>query len=245
MSNLLSAWMTATLLAWGLASAPANAQEYDKTFLDYDGKPTVTTLPNNKGTDVIYIAQGAFSRLANYDAVIVDLPEVLISAKSDYKGAAPMDLYAISEFLHQDVIESIVYGGYYVVDRPGPSVLYMTLAITDLKLKKKKRGLLAYTPGGYFMKTGVDATRSVMEKYDIMGLTFQAEIMDSATNEVLASVVALRGNNGKRMEFTELDADVRSFASRLLCRLDNSRGPEDQDVDCRKQAAEHHAHAVK
>lgn len=78
-----------------------------------------------------------------------------------------------------------------------------------------------------------------MEKYDIMGLTFQAEIMDSQTNEVLASVVALRGNNGQRMEFAEFDADVRSFASRLLCRLDNSRGPAEQDVDCRKQALQH------
>ena len=243
-----SALMAATVLACGLTGA-ALAQEYDKTFLDYDGKPTVTALPNGKGTDIIFIAPGAFSQLAEYDAAVVDLPEVLISAKSEYKGAAPMDLYMISEFLHQDVIEAIIYGGYYVVDRPGAGVLYMTLAITDLKLKKKKRGLLAYTPGGYFTKAGIDATRNVMEKYDIMGLTFQAEIMDSRTNQVLASVVALRGNNGQRMEFTEFDADVQSFASRLLCRLDNSRGPEDQDIDCRKQAArhaeEHRSHAAK
>jgi hypothetical protein len=239
MKYLQRTLLTAAVLASGLTSVAAFAQEYDKTFLDFDGKPTVTTLPNNKGTDIIYIAPGAFSRLAVYDAVVVDLPEVLISAKSEYKGAAPMDLYTISEFFHQDVIEAIIYGGYYVVDRPGTGVLYMTLAITDLKLKKKKRGLLAYTPGGYFMKAGIDATRNMMEKYDIMGLTFQAEIMDSQTNEVLASVVALRGNNGQRMEFAEFDADVRRFASRLLCRLDNSRGPEEQDVDCRKQALQH------
>jgi hypothetical protein len=247
MNNVSYALMAATVLVCGLAGA-SFAQDYDKTFLDYDGKPTITTLPN-KGTDIIYIAPGAFSRLAEYDAAIVDLPEVLISAKSEYKGAAPMDLYAISAFFRQDVTDAIVYGGYYVVDRPGAGVLYMTLAITDLKLKKKKRGLLAYTPAGYFMKAGIDATRSMMEKYDIMGLTFQAEIMDSRTNEVLASLVALRGNNGQRMEFEELDADVRSFASRLLCRLDNSRGPEEQDIDCRKQAAhhaeEHHGHATK
>jgi hypothetical protein len=248
MSNVPRALMAAAVLACGLTGI-GFAQEYDKTFLDSDGKPTVTTLPNNKGSDIIYIAQGAFSRLAKYDAAVVDLPEVLISAKSEYKGAAPMDLYAISAFFHQDVIDSIIHGGYYVVDRPGAEVLYVTLAITDLKLKKKKRGLLSYTPGGYFMKASIDATRSMMEKYDIMGLTFQAEIMDSRTNEVLASVIALRGNNGQRMEFAEFDGDVQSFASRLLCRLDNSRGPEDQDIDCRRQAAhhaeEHHGHGTK
>jgi hypothetical protein len=241
MTHVHRVLMAAAVFAGCLTSVAASAQEFDKTFLDYDGKPTVTVLPNGRGTDIIYIAPGAFSQLAEYRAAVVDLPEVLISAKSEYKGAAPMDLYSISEFLHQDVVEAIIYGGYYVVDRPGAGVLYMTLAITDLKLKKKKRGLLAYTPGGYFMKSGIDATRSMMEKYDIMGLTFQAEIMDSSTNEVLASLVALRGNNGQRMEFADFDADVRSFASRLLCRLDNSRGPEDQDVDCRKQAARHAA----
>lgn len=139
MSNVHGALMATVVFACGLTSAVAFAQEYDKTFLDYDGKPSVISLPNNKGTDIIYIAPGAFSRLAEYDAVVVDLPEVLISAKSEYKGAAPMDLYTISEFLHQDVIEAIIYGGYYVVDRPSAGVLYMTLAVTDLKLKRKAR----------------------------------------------------------------------------------------------------------
>lgn len=244
MSKLLNATTAAVaVLICGLASLAANAQEYDKTFLDVDNKPTVTALPNGKGTDILYIAPGAFSRLADYDAVIVDLPEVLISDKSEYKGADPMDLYAISAFLRQDIVDAITFGGFYVVDPPGEGVLYMNLAITDLKLKKKKRGLLAYTPAGYFMKANMEATQHMMEKYDIMGLTFQAEITDSRTGEVIASLVALRGNNGQRMDFKELDADIRSFASRLVCRLDNARGAEEQDVDCRKEAAAHRAAA--
>jgi hypothetical protein len=223
-----------------LVGGTAGAQEYDKTFLNYDSKPTVTPLADNKGTDILYVAPGAFSRLAMYDAVIVDSPEVLMSAKSEYKGATPLDLFAVSSFLRETVDHAIESGGYYVVDHPDEGVLYMTLAITDLKLKKKKRGLLAYTPSGYFMKASIDATRTMMEKYDIMSLTLQAEIVDSTTNEVLASLVALRGNNGQRLEFKDFDADVQSFASRLVCRLDNSRGPEELDVDCRKLAARHH-----
>ena len=229
-----------------MTSLPAHAQEYDKTFLDQDSKPTVTALPNRKGTDILYIAPGAFSRLASYNAVIVDLPEVLISAQSQYKGASPMDLYALCALLRQDVTDAINAAGYYVVEHPDEGVLYIRLGITDLKLTKKKRGLLAYTPGGYLMQKDMEATQHMIDKYDIMGLTLQAEITDSNNAETMASLVALRGNNGARMDFHELDEDIRSFSSRLLCRLDNARGPEAQDVDCRDQAArraaEHHRH---
>ena len=241
---------SSSLLVIGVAtlmgSLTAHAQEYDKTFLDQDSKPTVTALPNQKGTDILYIAPGVFNRLASYNAVIVDLPEVLISPQSEYKGASPMDLYAISALLRQDVTDAITAAGYYVVEHPDEGVLYIRLGITDLKLKKKKRGLLAYTPGGYLMKQDMEATQHMIDKYDIMGLTFQAEINDSSSAETMASLVALRGNNGARMDFHELDEDIRSFSSRLLCRLDNARGPESQDVDCRDQAArraaEHHRH---
>ena len=50
-----------------------------------------------------------------------------------------------------------------------------------------------------------------MQKYDIMGAAIQGQMTDSASNEVLAEFVALRGNNGKRMEFKEFDADIKGF----------------------------------
>jgi hypothetical protein len=242
LANAITA--AAAVLACGLTNIAAYAQEYDKTFLNYASKPTVTSILNGRGTNVLYVARSAFSRLAEYDAVIVDLPEVLISAKSEYKGAAPVDLYSMSAFMREHIIDAITSDGYYVVDPPDEGVLYLSLAISDLKLKKKKRGLLAYTAAAYPMKAGIDATRLTMEKYDIMGLTFQAEITDSVTGKVVASLVALRSSTGQRMEFKEFNEDVQSFASRLLCRLDNSRGPEEKDIDCRSQAvhqaAEHH-----
>jgi len=63
-------------------------------------------------------------------------------------------------------------------------------------------------------------------------VTLQGEITDSTSKEVLAEFVALRGNNDKRLEFKEFDADVKGFASRLRCRLDNAHVPADQQIDC-------------
>jgi hypothetical protein len=232
----------ATVLACGLSSIAA-AQDYDKTFLSDYSKLKATPLPNNAGTDLIYVPAGTLERLGKYKAVMVDEPEVLVSANSDYKGAKPTDLEAIATLVRKDVSDALTAGGYGVVDSPGPNVLYLKMAVTDLSLKRKKRGLLAYTPAGFLIKAGLDATRDMMGKYDIMGAAIQAEITDSASNDVLAQLVALRGNNGQRMEFDQLEADVKSFSSRLRCRLDNAHMP--QQIDCLDPAARAAREAAK
>ena len=233
-----------SILALGFAN-PATAQDYDKTFLIDYSKLQATSLPNNMGTDLLYLPPGVFAQLVKYTAVMVDEPEVLISPKSDYKGAKPTDLAAVGGMVRKDMTDALTAGGYGVVDSPGPSVLYLKMAVSDLSLKRKKRGILGYTPVGFVVKAGVDATRDMMEKYDIMGVTLQAEIMDSTSKEVLAEFVALRGNNDKRLEFKEFDADVKGFASRLRCRLDNAHVPADQQIDCLDAAARQAREASK
>jgi hypothetical protein len=235
----------AAILLCGLADVAAAAQDYDQTFLSDYSKLQATPLPNNAGTDLLYIAPDGFARLAKYTAIMVDEPEVLISANSDYKGAKPTDLAAVAALVRKDVTDAMTAGGYGVVDSPGPGVLYLKMAVTDLSLKRTKRRLLAYTPAGFIIKAGVDATRDMMQKYDIMGAAIQAQLSDSASNEVLGELVALRGNNGQRMEFKQLDADIKGFASRLRCRLDNTHVPAAQQIDCLDAAARQAREASK
>jgi uncharacterized protein DUF3313 len=237
MNKVRIALVSATaVLACALADTAA-AQDYDKTFLSDYSKLQATPLPNNAGTDLVYVPPGTFERLGKYKAVMVDEPEVMISANSDYKGAKPSDLEAIGALLRKAVTDALTAGGYGVVDSPGPNALYLKMAVTDLSLKRKKRPLLGYTPAGFVIKAGVDAVRNMMQKYDIMGAAVQGEITDSASQEILAEFVGLRGNTGKRMEFDQLNADVKSFASRLRCRLDNAHVLADQRIDCLDPAA--------
>ena len=164
--------------------------------------------------------------MGKYTAVMIDQPEVLMSPKSDYNGAKPADLVAIAEQFRKDVIDALKAGGYRVVESPRANVLYIKSAITDLMLERKKRRLLAYTPIGFVLKAGVDATRDMMEKYDIMGDAAQAQILDSQSSEILGEFVALRGNNGQRMTFDQMNTEIKGFASRLRCRLDNTHVPQ-------------------
>jgi hypothetical protein len=225
----------AAMLASGLANVAA-AVDYNQTFLSEYSRLVATPLPNG-ATDLMYSAPGVFERAGKYTAVMIDQPEILMSPKSDYQGAKPADLEAISEQVRKDVIDALKAGGYGVVEAPGPNVLYIKAAITDLMLKRTKRRLLAYTPVGFVLKAGLDATRDMMQKYDIMGDAAQAQIMDSQSSEILAEFVALRGNNGQRITFDQMNTEIQGFASRLRCRLDNTHVPADKRIDCLDPAA--------
>ena len=225
----------AVVLSCGMANL-ASAQNFDRSFLSDYGRLVSTTLKDG-GADMIYVVPNAEDKGAKYTALMIDQPEVLISQGSDYKGAKPVDLEAIAELMRKDVTDAMKAGGYGVVDTPGPNVLYLRLAITDLALARKKRGVLAYTPVGFVLKAGVDATRDMMEKYDILGVNVQGQYADSVSKEVLAEFVGVRGNNGQRMTFDQLESDMKGAASRLRCRVDNAHTTADKRINCLDPAA--------
>ncbi len=210
------------IVGCSLAGVAGAAQTYNQTFLTDYTRLTATPLPNNMGTDLLWVAPGIDAVIAKYTGVMVDEPEVLMSPQSPYAGAKPSDLQAVGGNLRKVVDDELKSGGYAIVDAPGPNVLYIKIAVTDLSLERKKRRLLAYTPIGFVVKLGADSLRDMMQKYDIMGSAIQGQVSDSTTQSVMAEVVGLRGDNGKRAEFSDLEADAKGFASRLRCRLDNS-----------------------
>jgi len=206
---------------------------FDKTFFSDYSRLVPRQAPDN-GMDFAFIAPQAIEKLSKYKAVMVDQPEILISPNSDYKGAKPENLAAIANGMRQALDERLTAGGYNVVDKPGPGVLYVRVALTDLELKKKQRGILAYTPVGAVVKFGVDALKDFQSKFDIMNMVFQMEIVDSVTSQVLAQYVAVRGGGIKpvRMDFDQVKANMDEFGERLRCRLDNAHGPIDKQINC-------------
>jgi hypothetical protein len=226
------------------ALAQTPMRPYDKTFLtNYDLlKPRAATKTGQPG-DMAYIAPGALKRLAAYNAVMVDQPEILFSPDSKIKGMKPDDLKALSEALRDTLSAGMAEGGYSVAQKPGPGVVYLRVALTDVMVEKKKRGLLAYTPAGAVIKAGTDLVKETFNKVDFIELTFQAEIVDSMSNDVLAALVAERGTRkaegqkGTRIDMDEMRQNMRGWSNRLRCLLDNSKLPADKQNDCTDDAA--------
>jgi hypothetical protein len=217
----------------------ASAQDvtFDKTFLnDYS---RLAPRQSDRGTEFVYLAPQAIEKVVKYEGVMVDQPEILVSPDSPYKGAKPDDLLAVANSMRDAMNARLKAGHYNVVDKPGPGVIYVRVALTDLQVEKKKRNLLEYTPVGAVVGFGVNAMKNFQSKFDILKMVFQAEITDSATNEVYAQYVMVAGGGDKpvRINFDKVKDDMDEFGERLRCRLDNAQGPVAKQINCLDPAA--------
>ena len=102
----------------------------------------------------LYKAPNLDSILKGYDSIMVDQPEVFLGSNSKYKGMKPDDMKIIVDSF-QESIKSELQDSYKIVESPGPGVLFLRLALVDVYLKKAKRGLLSYTPGGALKAIGM------------------------------------------------------------------------------------------
>ena len=93
----------------------------------------------------MYAAPDAFKDYKNYKAVMIDQPELIIADDSKYKGIKPDDAKAVADALRAQMSNTVTKNGrMFVVDKPGPGVLYVRIAASNIHLKKKSRGLLGH-----------------------------------------------------------------------------------------------------
>ncbi len=195
--------------------------------------------PDHDAISRVYIAPGTLDLVGKFDAVLVDQPEVFMSADSKYLGAKPDHIKTLADTSRLAFIERLEAGGYRIAEEAGPGVVYARWAITELYLKKKKRNILSYTPVGFVAHaTAQAAIRDLWRKIDIVELNIEVEFIDSVTGDLLAAVVMGRGarkTKGQKQELVsweELDATMKTFGQRLRCTLDNARIEANQRQDC-------------
>ena len=187
-----------------------------------------------------YFAPNVIQRLADYNAVLVDQPEIFIAADSKYKGAKGDQLKALADVARLATIERLEAGGFTIATEPGPNVLYMRWAITDLYLQKKKRGFLSYTPIGMVVHaTKGAATRDLWKKIDIAELSLELELSDLVTGEILGTAVTVRqglrkasGQKPELVSWQALDALFSTVGERFACILSNAGTPESEWITC-------------
>ena len=195
---------------------------------------------NSTGDDErVYVAPGAYERAVGYKAVMLDQPEILFSADSEYRGMKPEDVLELASIMRSAAKERLEERGRYkVVEQPGPDVLFVRMGLTELYMKKKKRGVLAYTPVGAVAKVGTDALKETLSKVDIIEMTFEAELLDSVSKDVLGAIVIPSGarkaddQKEERMDMKEFQTEIHEYALRLGCQLDNAKLPESGRIDC-------------
>ena len=183
--------------------------------------------------DKTYLVEGAQDKMVTYSAVMIDQPEIFVAANSKYKGMKPDDMKQLADSFRAAMAASLSTT-YMIVDQPGPNVLYVRFAISNVQLKKHKKGLLGYTPIGLVAGAAKSAmTSNVTKKIDLKGLTMEMEVLDSISEEQLAALLETpSGKKDDPVSWVELEALITVYSQRLACRLDNARRAEENRVDC-------------
>lgn len=227
--------LCAAALFAALAPLTTSAQSPEGSFLtDYSKLQPAKDNP----FDEIYLSPKVLQHSTQYTAVMIDQPELFIHPDSKYKGMKPDDMKVIGDGLREKVMNELK-GGYQVVDKPGPNVLYLRLAVGDLMLQKKKRPILAYTPVGALVYGAKKLASEVTSNVNLTNMKVEGEVIDSVTNEQFGAFTSSRGSLSvaagdaqKPISWDELENLFGIVGKRVRCRLDNLRLPESEWQKC-------------
>jgi hypothetical protein len=210
---------------------------------DFLTNPSALERDPRFGNDRIYLVEDIEERIKGFDSIMVDEPVIFLAPDSPYGGFKASDMSALAAMLRQSFIEGltsepVTIGHFSVVEEPGPSVLYLRMAMKNVYIKKKKRGLLGYTPVGAVAKGVSDATKEAIDKSTLVEMTIEAELHVSTTSETLAAMALDRGQRKARgqkeiaAEWTMSGEIVHTLGRRFACRLDNAIVPAEEARDC-------------
>ena len=216
---LLGAACAALALVAGNAGAQdkAGAKQQNSGFLsDYSRLAPAPDNPNAKR----WISKDFDFK--PYDKILLDPVEVWVSPTSEYKGASPDALKRMTDSF-TDAFKKALQPGYTLVDKPGPGVLHIRLAITGVNLVKPGMNPTDVMPIVFVLKTasGARSAQNVV-------LTGEMQVFDP-DNKVVAAVVSSGTSDKKLAEkhditWNELQSVVDTWSKNLRKGLDNARG---------------------
>jgi hypothetical protein len=201
------------------AATAMSAQEFSGFIEDY---PDLEKDVDRAGA-LIYREPG--TDMKTYTKIMIDPIEIFYSPKSKYKGINPDDLKILADTFRSSIV-SALEPDYPVVSKPGPDVLGIRLAITNVSVKKKRRGLLGYTPIG-LVAGGVKRVAGVSKKIILQDATIEAELLDSQSNErlgVLIDKLSASGEKKKKRSWDDVVATLDFYAKRFRGRMDEDHG---------------------
>ena len=143
-----------------------------------------------------YINEGA--NWKSYDKIMIDHLVFFMSDDAEYKGIQADELNEIADTWHRAFMEALKED-YEIVHEPGPGVLRIRAAITDLS--PTKPGINTITtvlPVGLavsILKRGVSGSH-----VGTGDVSTEAEILDSLTNEVLAAAMDFQAGKKYRVD---------------------------------------------
>lgn len=203
--------LVAGLVALSLQQAVAGGSQF------IDNMPQLTQDPDRPGA-MLWQKPG-FNRAA-YSKVMIPPVTIFISPDSEYQGINADELKALSDGFIK-AITTTLEPDIAVINEKGPGVLLVNAALTNVKVAKKSRGLLSFTPIGLLVHAAEDAAGKDISVKDAV---LQIEMLDSMTGERVGVLVDNAPKTaGADLSWDSINKTFVFYAERFKSRLQGAK----------------------
>jgi len=134
------------------------------------------------GADLVFIKENVDFK--SYDKVMMDHVVFWLSKDSKYRGIHADELQELADAFHKAMADALK-DGYPLVTEPGPGVLRIRFAITDVVATR-----LLWSTDTTVNSEGLVIKRSMTKDYNpIGGASMEMELLDSQTNGRIAAAI--------------------------------------------------------
>ena len=172
------------------------------------------------GRSGVYVTEPGVLR--DYDAFLVD--PVLVYFGTSAAAVDPDELAQLTRTLHDEVVEELTSGGYSVVESPGPGILRIRAALTDVDPSRPAANIGAKAAG---IASGVSGF--MVPAVDLGGASIEVEMLDSETGVRVAALRDARkgrrfvGTIASAQKWGHAEAAFKEWAKELRDHLDGLR----------------------
>jgi hypothetical protein len=205
-------------LAVGCAGSKLAVKEHSGFLGDYS---KLQAGPEG-GIDQRYIKEGV--NFKQYNKIMLDQVKFYFKNDAADKGIDADEMKELSDNFNRAVIDALG-SAYPLVAKPGPKVMRVRVAITDMELPNRALNTITtVVPAGLAIST---IKSGITGKGSFVGeISMEFEVLDSTTNEVLAEGVDRRsgGKIDSMSKFGTADEAFKFWAQRLRIWLDGVHG---------------------
>lgn len=128
-----------------------------------------------------------------YKRLLIDRIKIWFKDDAEYKGIDPAELKELTDYFHQAIVKAVA-DAYPVVEEPGPDVLRLRIAITDLVPNKPEASVVTLAvPFLWVGEAGAGAATKEVGSTPFVGeATVEMEALDSKTQKQVAAYVETR-----------------------------------------------------
>jgi hypothetical protein len=216
--KLLSIAVVSLCLTAGCAGQKMAVKNYSGFLGDYS---KLQAGPEG-GVDQRYIKEGVDFK--KYNKIMLDQVRFYFNNDAADKGIDADEMKQLADTFHRAVIDALG-GAYPLAARPGPDVMRLRVAITDIELPNRALNTITtVVPAGLAIST---IKSGITGKGSFVGeISMEFEVLDSKTNQVIAAGVDRRsgGKVDSMSKFGTAEEAFKFWAQRLRIWLDGVHG---------------------